>query len=264
MRGRVRSLATRSASTPPTPMTRWRSSLLCCRRCSGRRNAPTTWSVPRTPASSRPRRAGRSAFRHQVAVAARRGGGPLRTAQRRPARYRADGLVGLARTARTDAGGAGFPPSWSGWSGVWRWAGRAVGGHHRETACAGGDRARLVGPVSTVHAIVAGTDPHLRSPSPKVCRKRVTAGQSRTLRGMALDATHPGTADRRAAIAAARDRAGWLRDAAAAGEALYPAGAWERREREALDALRTVAAFLSHHGTDPVAQAITSRLGGTA
>ncbi|MDN5917456.1 MAG: helix-turn-helix domain-containing protein [Pseudonocardia sp.] len=39
-----------------------------------------------------------------LAVAAREAGVPLRTAQRWLARFRADGLVGLARTARTDRG----------------------------------------------------------------------------------------------------------------------------------------------------------------
>lgn len=39
-----------------------------------------------------------------LAVAAREAGVPLRTAQRWLARYRADGVVGLARTARADRG----------------------------------------------------------------------------------------------------------------------------------------------------------------
>jgi putative transposase len=39
-----------------------------------------------------------------LAVAAREAGVPLRTVQRWLARYRADGLVGLARTARADRG----------------------------------------------------------------------------------------------------------------------------------------------------------------
>ncbi|GAA4554808.1 hypothetical protein GCM10023175_53640 [Pseudonocardia xishanensis] len=57
-----------------------------------------------------------------------------------------------------------------------------------------------------------------------------------------------------------RARGRSCRAAVAAGEALYPAGEWAAREREALDGLRALAAFLDLHPSDPIAQAIAEHL----
>ncbi|MCE0764113.1 hypothetical protein LWC35_14510 [Pseudonocardia kujensis] len=68
--------------------------------------------------------------------------------------------------------------------------------------------------------------------------------------------------ERRAVVAAVRAQARRCAAGLRAGEALFPAGEWARREREALDALHVLAAFLHLHPGDPVAQAIAAELAG--
>jgi putative transposase len=98
-----------------------------------------------------------------LAVAAREAGVPLRTVQRWLARYRADGLVGLARTVRTDRGQRRVPAEL-----VRLVEGLAlcrprpsVATIARRAARAATDRSWPVPSYSTVHAIVADLDPHL-------------------------------------------------------------------------------------------------------
>jgi hypothetical protein len=69
---------------------------------------------------------------------------------------------------------------------------------------------------------------------------------------------------RRARVAAVRAQATRCRAGLRAAEALYPAGEWAGREREALNALRVLTAFLDLHPGDPVAQAIAAELAGPA
>jgi hypothetical protein len=71
-------------------------------------------------------------------------------------------------------------------------------------------------------------------------------------------------AARRARVAAVRAQARRCAAGLRAGEALYPAGEWAAREREALNALRALTAFLHLHPNDPVAQAIASELADPA
>lgn len=98
-----------------------------------------------------------------LAVAAREAGVPLRTAQRWLARYRADGLGGLARTARTDRGQRRVPVEL-----VRLVEGLALSRPRPSVATIARRAARVatehgwpVPSYSTVHAIVAGMDPHL-------------------------------------------------------------------------------------------------------
>jgi hypothetical protein len=60
-------------------------------------------------------------------------------------------------------------------------------------------------------------------------------------------------AERRQQVAHARARADILRSAAAAGEQKATDSAWPERGRAAATACRTLAAYLTHHPTDPVA-----------
>ncbi len=62
-------------------------------------------------------------------------------------------------------------------------------------------------------------------------------------------------------ISAAGDLRDRLRAAASAGAAATPSASWGERARQALDALRAVAAFLHHHADTDVARAITRELG---
>lgn len=62
------------------------------------------------------------------------------------------------------------------------------------------------------------------------------------------------------AIAAAKDLRGRMRAAVSAGSAAAPSPGWSGRERQALDALRALAAFLHHHADTDVARAITREL----
>ncbi|MCF7547177.1 hypothetical protein [Pseudonocardia sp. WMMC193] len=88
-----------------------------------------------------------------------------------------------------------------------------------------------------------------------VARPRLPAAEAPT-----VGDTPAGAAARRVRIAAVRARGRSCRAAVAAGEALYPAGEWAAREREALDGLRALAAFLDLHPSDPIAQAIAEHL----
>jgi hypothetical protein len=67
-------------------------------------------------------------------------------------------------------------------------------------------------------------------------------------------------AERRARVAAVRGQARRCAAGLRAGESAYPAGEWAGREREALDALHVLTAFLHLHPNDPVAQAIAAEL----
>ena len=98
-----------------------------------------------------------------LAVSAREAGVPLRTAQRWLARYRADGLVGLARTTRADRGRRRVPAEL-----VRLVEGLAltrprpsVATIARRAARAATEHGWPVPSYSTVHAIVADLDPHL-------------------------------------------------------------------------------------------------------
>ena len=98
-----------------------------------------------------------------LAVTARAGGVPLRTAQRWLARYRTDGLAGLARTARADRGQRRVPADL-----VRLVEGLAVSRPRpsvatiaRRAARAAAEYGWPVASYSTVHAIVADLDPHL-------------------------------------------------------------------------------------------------------
>lgn len=98
-----------------------------------------------------------------LAVAAREAGVPLRTTQRWLARYRADGLVGLARTTRTDRGRRRVPAEL-----VRLVEGLALSRPRpsvatiaRRVARAATERGWPVPSYNTVHAIVADLDPHL-------------------------------------------------------------------------------------------------------
>lgn len=65
---------------------------------------------------------------------------------------------------------------------------------------------------------------------------------------------------RRAAVVAGREQAAVLIAAARAAEQAFTGGDWADRERQAIDACRTLAAFLAHHPTAPVASAIVDAL----
>jgi putative transposase len=98
-----------------------------------------------------------------LAVAAREAGVPLRTAQRWLARYRADGLVGLARAARVDRGRRRVPAELIRLvEGLALYRPRpAVATITRRVARAATAQGWPVPSYSTVHAIVAELDPHL-------------------------------------------------------------------------------------------------------
>lgn len=100
-----------------------------------------------------------------LARAARLAGVPGRTAQRWLSRYRANGLVGLARPVRRDAGNRKLPADFAALiEGLaLRKPGPSVAAIHRQATEIAKDKNLAVPSYATVHAIIRNLDPALKT-----------------------------------------------------------------------------------------------------